>query len=69
MYTYEVCPLNSLYCIIQNLKADAIVRYTYQVRLVNLRCLYQTILKVEPIDHVYLPDSSSQLALFALINS
>ena len=43
--------------------------YTKQVRLVNSRCLYKATLKVEPIDRVYLPNLSSQLAVFARENT
>jgi hypothetical protein len=42
--------------------------YTYQIRLVNSRCLHETTLKVEPIDRVYLINSPCQLALFARDN-
>ena len=38
--------------------------YTNQVRLINPSCLYETTLKVEPIDRVYLPIMPSQHALF-----
>ena len=43
--------------------------YTYQVRLINFRCLYETTRKVEPLFRLYLPNSPSHLALFARNNS
>jgi hypothetical protein len=41
--------------------------YVYQVRLVNLRCLYIT-LEFELIYRLQLPNSPSQLALYAQDN-
>jgi hypothetical protein len=45
--------------------------HAYLVRLVDSRCLLETIIEVEPIDRVYLPNLSSlgsQLAWFELDN-
>ena len=38
--------------------------FNNQVRLVDSRCLYETILTVKPIYLIYLLNSLSQLALF-----
>jgi hypothetical protein len=43
--------------------------YTYEVGLVNSRCLHETILKVETIDGVYLAGLPSELTLFLRDNS
>jgi hypothetical protein len=38
--------------------------YNNHVRLVKSRCLYETTIKVEPIERVYLRSSNSQLTFF-----
>ena len=43
--------------------------YTYEVRLVNSRCLHNATLTVYTIARVYLSGSPSQLALFVRLNS
>jgi hypothetical protein len=42
--------------------------YTYPIVLVNSSILQDTTLKVEPIDHAYIPNWPSQLALFTRYN-